>query len=662
MSDQEEVIRLKFEANTAAVDASKTKSAALKQELASLKSELAAGTITQTQYTAGWVKLMGQFKENAREAKQLQTSMGSVSQSVGAVSQSAAKGGEKVKDFGRAAYVASQGLEDLQYGLGGVINNIPQLVMAFGGGAGLTAAISLTAVAINQLVKHWAEINQMFDPQAVKGFASGLNTFKEKLQELESKTIKIPVELDVADDLKRLIERSEGAKKQVEESLHKPTEGEAKAKTEVERILNADPNSEADITRKLIDAEVAKKIEGPYRAQIEKLQAEAKSKQEFADTSKAINPGSVGYNQALQEGADKAQDAVTNLFSEIRRRAREDPGGVGDTIKEAKTGHAGSIKELASRAEQAGMGVLARQLDRATADKIKDIEKENVMWENLHRETLAARRKEEEQRKTETEGDIAQRKLFNETQKILDDQELDAEKGLLNAKIHALEKLKQEKEKYDAKELEQIKHFATQFDDVFNVRILQRMFMGAARGKASEALDEAIAKRIAFDIGHSVLARRIAPDQRMGVARQMVAAQRDQFDMQRLGANLNMGFDPFTGPQQQRRARRPMTNRERAQQTQLDRQRAAAGAEARKAAAERKRAQAAFRQAKPGARQMMGPQRGMQEAIRPGPKDPEQVMQDAIKSTDTNTTEVGKLNKKIDDLITAIKDPKKLVL
>lgn len=58
------------------------------------------------------------------------------------------------RNLGYAALEASRGIEDLQYGVGGIINNIPGLVMALGGGAGLTAAISITAVAVNQLVKH----------------------------------------------------------------------------------------------------------------------------------------------------------------------------------------------------------------------------------------------------------------------------------------------------------------------------------------------------------------------------------------------------------------------------------------------------------------------------------------------------------------------------
>lgn len=70
------------------------------------------------------------------------------------LNQELAKTARSSRNLGYAALELSRGMEDLQYGVGGVINNIPGLVMALGGSAGLTAVISLVAVGINQLVKH----------------------------------------------------------------------------------------------------------------------------------------------------------------------------------------------------------------------------------------------------------------------------------------------------------------------------------------------------------------------------------------------------------------------------------------------------------------------------------------------------------------------------
>lgn len=100
------------------------------------------------------------------------------------------------KDVGYAALEASRGIEDLQYGLGGVINNIPGLVLALGGTAGLTAAISLLAVGVNQLVKHWDDLTGLFEkrnpfpPVAndVKEFTKELDNVNEKIKEMEKHT------------------------------------------------------------------------------------------------------------------------------------------------------------------------------------------------------------------------------------------------------------------------------------------------------------------------------------------------------------------------------------------------------------------------------------------------------------------------------------------
>ncbi|MES2596079.1 MAG: hypothetical protein V4662_12120 [Verrucomicrobiota bacterium] len=54
---------------------------------------------------------------------------------------------------GAALLAASQGLEDAQYGLSGMINNLPGLIMMLGGGAGLAGALSVAAVGANQLWK-----------------------------------------------------------------------------------------------------------------------------------------------------------------------------------------------------------------------------------------------------------------------------------------------------------------------------------------------------------------------------------------------------------------------------------------------------------------------------------------------------------------------------
>lgn len=63
--------------------------------------------------------------------------------------------GTASKNLGRSLLQLGYIADDIQYGFRSILNNIPQLVMGLGGGAGLAGAIGVAAVAINQLSNHW---------------------------------------------------------------------------------------------------------------------------------------------------------------------------------------------------------------------------------------------------------------------------------------------------------------------------------------------------------------------------------------------------------------------------------------------------------------------------------------------------------------------------
>lgn len=86
------------------------------------------------------------------------------------------------RNLGMAAMETSRGIEDLQYGFNGIVNNIPGMVMAFGGTMGLTAVISLVAIAANQLVLHWDSLMDAL------GTSSGIQNATEEMEKLEAVT------------------------------------------------------------------------------------------------------------------------------------------------------------------------------------------------------------------------------------------------------------------------------------------------------------------------------------------------------------------------------------------------------------------------------------------------------------------------------------------
>jgi len=82
------------------------------------------------------------------------------------------KATKTTNNFGGAALNAAFFLDDLQYGIRGVVNNIPQLVMGLGMGTGVAGVLGILAVGLNQ-------ISQRFDI-----FGDGADSAAEKASNL----------------------------------------------------------------------------------------------------------------------------------------------------------------------------------------------------------------------------------------------------------------------------------------------------------------------------------------------------------------------------------------------------------------------------------------------------------------------------------------------
>jgi hypothetical protein len=67
------------------------------------------------------------------------------------------------RNLGQSALEASRAIEDLQYGIGGVLNNIPSLVMSLGGSAGVAGALSVAAVGAAFVAKKVIEFKKEID-------------------------------------------------------------------------------------------------------------------------------------------------------------------------------------------------------------------------------------------------------------------------------------------------------------------------------------------------------------------------------------------------------------------------------------------------------------------------------------------------------------------
>lgn len=138
-----------------------------------------------------------------------------------AADQASGKGGGKGFNAGGLLDVA-YALDDLQYGIKGVVNNIPRLAQVLGAGAGLAGAATIAAVAINQLTQRhpewfeWSEkvktkLGELTD--AIKAEEAAVKRHKEevdKLSQSNSKRIKDVIDLMQATEQLKIKEEDLG--------------------------------------------------------------------------------------------------------------------------------------------------------------------------------------------------------------------------------------------------------------------------------------------------------------------------------------------------------------------------------------------------------------------------------------------------------------------
>lgn len=83
------------------------------------------------------------------------------------------------RDWGYATLQLAQTLDDAQYGIRGIVNNVPMLVSSLSMGAGVAGAAGVAMVAVNQLTQHWDELVRAFDTGGEK-----INVPIDRLKEL----------------------------------------------------------------------------------------------------------------------------------------------------------------------------------------------------------------------------------------------------------------------------------------------------------------------------------------------------------------------------------------------------------------------------------------------------------------------------------------------
>lgn len=136
-NDKDIKIGIQTQADTAGIDKAVVSIGRLSSRQADLRSE--TGSLSE------------RFDITKTATHDLDAAVNRTTKSTESFTAGVTQAGKSTRNSAQALLMFSQGFEDAQYGIRGVLNNIPSLIFAMGGSARLAAAINIAAVAGSQL-------------------------------------------------------------------------------------------------------------------------------------------------------------------------------------------------------------------------------------------------------------------------------------------------------------------------------------------------------------------------------------------------------------------------------------------------------------------------------------------------------------------------------
>lgn len=163
-----------------------------------------------------------------RDAERAHVSAAGASAKAGAGVQAGAK------EAGLSAYkwlLLGNAVQDATYGFEAIINNIPGIVMAFGGSGGLAGGIGIASVAAGLFVRKFDEIKKAFSEELPPAALNSVAALQAKLKELEAKEYKTRIDYTDLDITKKKLDTLMEA----EASYERLKTGKSKAQQEAGR-------------------------------------------------------------------------------------------------------------------------------------------------------------------------------------------------------------------------------------------------------------------------------------------------------------------------------------------------------------------------------------------------------------------------------------------
>jgi hypothetical protein len=355
---------------------------------------------------------------------------------VGAASKGAAKG---AGDMGRGFLELSRAVEDAQYGIGGLLNNIPQAITMFGGPSGLAAVVSLTAVGAYSLRGEFAKLNDSLNDRPWVSLGNSIGAVKQRLEELTSRPHKLDIDYSRIDEAKKLLdvmEKKLAAFKAIgDQSDTQEKVGKAVTNVIKEESGGTDEQSGKENLEKLITRAGGTALEDEAINSSGSKQAELiKEAQERLKKLREMKPQDLDEAQAIGNQINSTLESIAKLRHDLKDIVKEKVdsiiGGAARGIEADRARIADLFdknQRLFTRGDEAAgikpvSPIFGQALDEAGAPNIKRIEAEEQ-----------ADRNEEEKRKNDAFIRGVRKERGKETAKTFKealDDELDILKGM----------------------------------------------------------------------------------------------------------------------------------------------------------------------------------------------------------------------------------------
>lgn len=346
-------------------------------ELRKLRAELDAGHISQAQFDADARHMATGIQGAASEVRRIEADTRNMGRGVLQTSYAFQDFTSQIRNGVLPAFASIQ-------------NNIPQIVMGFGGTAGIAGAIGGVTVAIGALIAIGPHLVTFFN--WVTGQASitadSIEGLKERIKELSKEKLTLYVDMKELEDAKEKLKAFEEGLRTAQSAMKDMSEDQQKSAAAVGKAFAEAPGG-AKAAQEPIVAQFQKEIElrDPVIVQYQKDLGELKRLQEtyknFITTGKATFTALDKFGQEVQvedkdfAGGKKTLEAITALEAkvkketdEVKKRGLEIPKlaleQYGKLLDDVKAGVAGAMDKLIERVTAASAeGKMKRTIKEA---------------------------------------------------------------------------------------------------------------------------------------------------------------------------------------------------------------------------------------------------------------------------------------------------------